>query len=371
MIIQNISNSLKFNLQEKELLYDLFYEIISEIKNTKIEFDKEIYDIKLKTIPTKQLIQYIHDAINILIDQRFDEGREKQKIDDLTKFKNKNPINNTNIYQFENLLKKLEEKERYLINLNFKNLIEINEMKNKINDLLLIKKEYELMKSKFKYENGRFLENDRKENEILILRYENINLKKHILNTELNIKKLEKELFEKNKKIFLLEKKIEILKQNKLENSNNEIVTMNYHKIDNNSHTNSTTNLLSINKYDKGNIDDKNVSLNLKQNLKNKYKIYKRNQRSHEKLIRNDSFEQTKMYFLKKYLSNNQKKFNSLSNSYNFNNSKLPISNLKVNLISKDLSILGKHPGVNTFHSPINHLENSESKIYLKKKFEK
>ena len=247
MIIQNISNSLKFNLQEKELLYDLFYEIISEIKNTKIEFDKEIYDIKLKTIPTKQLIQYIHDAINILIDQRFDEGREKQKIDDLTKFKNKNPINNTNIYQFENLLQKLEEKERYLINLNFKNLIEINEMKNKINDLLLIKKEYELMKSKFKYENGRFLENDRKENEILILRYENINLKKHILNIEMNIKKLEKELFEKNKKIFLLEKKIEILNQNKLENSNNEIVTMNYHKIDNNSHTNSTTNLLSIN----------------------------------------------------------------------------------------------------------------------------
>ena len=53
MIIQNISNSLKFNLQEKELLYDLFYEIISEIKNTKIEFDKEIYDNKLKTIPTK------------------------------------------------------------------------------------------------------------------------------------------------------------------------------------------------------------------------------------------------------------------------------------------------------------------------------
>ena len=39
------------------------------------------------------------------------------------------------------------------------------------------------------------------------------------------------------------------------------------------------------------------MSLNSKQYLKNKYKIYKRNQRSHDKLLRNDSFEQTKHVF--------------------------------------------------------------------------
>ena len=38
MIIQNTTNSLKLNLKEKELLYDLFYEIISAIKNTKLNW---------------------------------------------------------------------------------------------------------------------------------------------------------------------------------------------------------------------------------------------------------------------------------------------------------------------------------------------
>ncbi len=363
MIFQNTANSLKLNLKEKELLYDLFYEIMSEIKNTTIELDKEIYDNKLKSIPTKQLIEYIHDSINILLNQRFDEGREKQKIVDIAKFKDKTPINKNNIYQFENLLQKLEEKERYLIHLNFRNQIEINEMKNKITDLLHIKKEYEEMKSKLKYENGRFLENDRKENEILILRYENINLKKHILNKEMNIKKLENELYEKNNRIVLLENKIEQFNKQKLEKQNNEPLTMNYYKKDNYSNTNSTTNLLSGNKQDNGYIDDKNELSNSKQYLKNKYRIYRRNQRSHEKLLRNDSFEQTRMFFMKKYLSNNQKKIQSLSNSYNNNkNNKLPFTNLKVNFQFKDLSILAKHPDFSVFHSPNNLLENSESK---------
>ena len=363
MIIQNTTNSLKLNLKEKELLYDLFYEIISAIKNTKIEFDNEIYNNKLKKIPTKQLIEYIHDSINILLNQRFDEGREKQKIDDMKKFKNKKPINNNYIYQFENLLKKSEEKERHLIYLNFKNKIEINEMKNKIIQLLDIKKEYETMKSKLKYENGKFLENDRKDNEILILRYENINLKKHILNKEMNLKKLENELFEKNKMIVLLENKIEKLNQNTQEKSNKGVLTMNYYKIENNTNSNSTTNILSGNKQD---TDNKSMNLNTKHHFKNKYKIYKRNQSSHDKLLRNDSFEHTKHFFMNKYLSNNQKKNQSLSNSCNnIKTNKLPLKNLKVNFIPKDISLLGKYPEISSYHSPNNLLENSESKKRL------
>ena len=44
------------------------------------------------------------------------------------------------------------------------------------------------MKTKYKYEDGKFLENDRKDNEILILRAENSNLKAQIEKNEDEIK---------------------------------------------------------------------------------------------------------------------------------------------------------------------------------------
>ena len=52
-----------------------------------------------------------------------------------------------------------------------------------------MEEEFDEMKEKLKYENGKFLHNEKKENEILILRAENSNLKKIIdKNEHINIK---------------------------------------------------------------------------------------------------------------------------------------------------------------------------------------
>ena len=49
--------------------------------------------------------------------------------------------------------------------------------------------EFEEMKTKYKYEDGKFLDNDRKDNEIIIIRQENSNLKNLISSLEEDIKK--------------------------------------------------------------------------------------------------------------------------------------------------------------------------------------
>ncbi len=171
------------------------------------------------------------------------------------------PIETNEINQLENILKKLEEKERNLIKLVFKYKLQKDAMKNKIEDLLDIEDEYEELKEKLKYEDGRFLENDRKDNEILILRQENTNLKKVISDNEKNYKKLEDELFEKEKLIVALETKIEKLNKT-IEDKQREInmySTINYENNINNS--NYSTNILS-NKQE--NTNDNNINQNLK-----------------------------------------------------------------------------------------------------------
>ena len=63
----------------------------------------------------------------------------------------------------------------------------------KLNAYLYLEQEYENLKEKVKYEGEKFLDNERKDNEIFILRAENSSLKKEIVNLEhLNKKKEQK-----------------------------------------------------------------------------------------------------------------------------------------------------------------------------------
>ena len=202
MTNKNESKDLKLNENEKEDLNNLFYEIISEIKNCKIEIEEDDFRKNIQTISSKQLIDYLHDSIKILLKKKFEEEKEEQKKEETQlKLMKKIPIETNEINKLENILKKLEEKERNLIKLVFKYKLQKDAMKNKIEDLLDIEDEYEEMKEKFKYEDGRFLENDRKDNEILILRQENTNLKQFISDNEKKYKQLEDKLFEKEKLI--------------------------------------------------------------------------------------------------------------------------------------------------------------------------
>ena len=326
MTNKNESKDLKLNENEKEDLYSLFYEIISEIKNCKIEIEEDEFKKNIQTISSKQLIDYLHDSIKILLKKKFEEGKEEQKKEEIQlKLMKKIPIETNEINQLENILKKLEEKERNLIKLVFKYKLQKDAMKNKIEDLLDIEDEYEEMKEKLKYEDGRFLENDRKDNEILILRQENTNLKKVISDNEKNYKKLEDELIEKEKLIVTLETKIEKLNKT-LEDKQREInmySTINYENNINNS--NYSTNIIS-NKQENTNDNNINHNLKLYQLQKIKSKLLKKKQKNSENKI-NETFEHSKMFIMKKF-------FTSRHNLSNVNNSYIKISKLPNNVKS-------------------------------------
>ena len=117
-----------------------------------------------------------------------------------------NEKNNQNI--FRDILKIFNETIKKVIEIKLKEVsIYINQFKSKLlfmeqSNKYLIKQNFEMeeefdeMKEKFKYENGKFLHNEKKENEILILRAENSNLKKIIDRNEKTIE--EKELIIEN-----------------------------------------------------------------------------------------------------------------------------------------------------------------------------
>jgi hypothetical protein len=98
----------------------------------------------------------------------------------------------------------------------------------KLNAYMCLEEEYEELKEKVKYEGGKFLDNERKDNEIFILRAENSALKKEILKFEHNIKTKENRIKEHQQTIKELKFNIEnlnhkIFNLKKFVNNNNNI----------------------------------------------------------------------------------------------------------------------------------------------------
>ena len=63
----------------KELLYELFYEIKSELLGCKIEIDEEEFQENIRGITIPKLVDYIHDSIQILVKKKMDDVRQEQK----------------------------------------------------------------------------------------------------------------------------------------------------------------------------------------------------------------------------------------------------------------------------------------------------
>ena len=210
----------------KELLYNLYYEIKSEILGSKIEIDEDEYQENINKISIPKLITYIHDSIQILITSKIELTKTQQRLED-EKFFSKNnkilnleqnPISISEKKGYENIIRKLEEKERYLTKIQFQDKLQKEAMENKINEYMDMEDEFEEMKTKLKYEDGRFLNNDRKDNEIIIIRSENSKLKNTVDELENEINKLKNTISEQTKKIDSLNKEIE-----KLNNRNSEM----------------------------------------------------------------------------------------------------------------------------------------------------
>ena len=156
--------------KNKELLYNLFYEIKSEILGSKIEIEEEEYQENIKKISIPKLITYIHDSIQILISSKIELSKNQQKLEDEKMFQKNNKLSKSEHssiqiserQNYENIIKKLEEKERFLSKIRFQDKLQKEAMENKINEYMDMEDEFEEMKTKLKYEDGRFLNNDRK-----------------------------------------------------------------------------------------------------------------------------------------------------------------------------------------------------------------
>ena len=206
---ENDSNSIsesKKNAEHKwkELLYNLFYEIKSETLGKKIEIDEDEYQENIQSITIPKLITYIHDSIQILISKKIEISKNEQKLEDDKYYTEigssgyrQMVLEQSEQLKYENIIKKLEEKERNLYKINFHHKLQKEAMENKIEEYMEMEDEFEEMKVKLKYEDGRFLNNDRKDNEILILRSENSKLKNTVEELEKNIKNLENLIEEK------------------------------------------------------------------------------------------------------------------------------------------------------------------------------
>ena len=145
----------------------------------------------------------------------------------IEQIKNNNKLNI--ILQLENIILKLEKDLKYHIKKEFMLKIQKDSLDSKIMKFIEMEEEFQELKEKVRYEGGKFMDNDRKDNEIKILRRENSNIKREVKKMETKIKILEKKneedkeiinelnikIFQKEQKIEELEKELETIKSKK------------------------------------------------------------------------------------------------------------------------------------------------------------
>ena len=312
----------------KELLYELFYEIKSEILGCKIEIEEDEYQENIRTTTIPKLVSYIHDSIQILIKKKIEDSKNEQKEEDekyyqilYSKNNTNNPLSPDEKAQYENIIRKLEAKERILSKINFQDKLQKDAMENKIGEYMEMEEEFEEMKTKLKYEDGRFLNNDRKDNEIIIIRGENSNLKKSIKNLEQQIINFEKDKKQKNEIINKLQNEINQFKI-KLEEAEKQNEILNSHSINININNVTGTNNKNGGSQNNNNTNNNNNKMgNMgnntnKNNDKNKLFPYQKikakilNNKNHNDEIlsntRNESLEKINSNLLNKILVGNK-----------------------------------------------------------------
>ncbi len=359
----NKSNKIDFN--EKDVLYGFFYELIGKIKGYRVDIDEIEYQKNIETIPTMTLINYIKDTIQILLKKEKDKNEKKIE----SKKNNNLSLDEITVKQYENIITKLEEKVRYLTSVILKNNLQKKALESQLDELFDIEREYEEMKIRFKYEKGTFLNNDRKDNEINILRKENVNLKNYIYHNEEKWKKQDEELLTKENIILSLNLQIEKL-DNKIKNMEKEFnIFLNFNKLNNSDKFNikytfcnlsnnmNTINLISKNKKEF-------TSFKFSQFEKIKTKLFKKKYKSSSNSqSRNETLVPKKEQFFKNNL--NTKINISCTENNKLYNTKIAFNNLKGSI---NTSRVFKNKNFNTIQSHRNLLKYNISSRKLKSK---
>ena len=332
------------NIQSQ--LYELYIDIKTFLTSTEKEKqNKETQKEISSTTEPFTIIKYLKNLISIFI--------EEKKLQSKTNSQNLNQDNNNINRQVESYIRKLENDLKYSVKKQFMLKIQKDSLEMKIRGYIEIEEEYEELKEKVKYEGGKFLNNDRKDNEIIILRRENSNLKKEINKIEEKSQNLEK----KNKddqeiinglkfKVAQLNKKIDELKEEIKDikakqnlsniNDNNDILNINKNIIE---HYNKTL--------EKNSLDKMNMNMNNLNDLNgignNKINMHlKRDLTNYQLPFNNYNFESTKnnpIKALNTIDSNNKLIISTFNKIYNNNNNSknfiAPIRNNKFKNINK------------------------------------
>lgn len=262
-------------LEIKEELYMLYLEIKEELTSKNIELSKDQIAEAVNTTNINTIIDYIREMVYILINRKFPKKEETPKRTKDEKEKD--------IYQMESQIRKLEYDIKYLIQKEFQNKIKRDTLEMKVNSYMEMENEFEELKEKVKYQGGEFLNNERKDNEIIILRQENGILKKEIEKHEINNKKYESKIKseqeiiqELTNQISLLNKKVSKLelltsqKETTLPHSNNNSSSININ-INNNGNSSSKWIIKQENQdsHNNNNFNSNNINTNLNTNNPN------------------------------------------------------------------------------------------------------
>ena len=267
------------DLEIKEELYMLYLELKEELTSKNISLSKDQISEAANNTNINTIIHYIREMVYILINNKFpkNETIPKRTKDEKDK----------EITQLENQIRKLEYDIKFLIQKEFQNKIKRDTLEMKVNSYIEMENEFEELKEKVRYQGGEFLNNERKDNEIIILRQENGILKKEIEKHEINNKKYESKIKSEQEtiqdltnQISLLNKKVSKLelltsqKENNIPQQNNNSSSININ-INNNGNSSSkwiikqeNQELHSSNNINNNNYNSNNPNLNSFTNYK-------------------------------------------------------------------------------------------------------
>ena len=344
----------------KEELFSLYKGIKDDIPNDKLPINKKNIQ-NISTLDSITLITYIKESIPLLINQKISEAKTQNNNNEFSIELEDNSNLKKEYYQLENQLKKAESDTRYYLKSYLKCEIQKKVLEMKLNAYMCLEEEYEDLKEKVKYEGGKFLDNERKDNEIFILRAENSSLKKEIVKLE-NINK---------NKDYKIKEHLKTIKdlQNNVENLNRKI--FNLKKIINNNNNNINNN--EINSKYKTLSKDRNNSMvdlgfnkNNNENIFNKVEYFRKinTKNNYNNDIRNVKSIYPQTFKLKRKINFNSPKSDSmhLENNKNTSNSNMSIHTANTQLLATIYNKINKHNKRNVKIPLVTMLKMKESK---------
>ena len=356
-LILLLYKELILNIKEENIYLNDFKNEYNKIKNILNNINKDYDNNKLY----ESIIDIFKESLIKIID-----------------IKTKNIIEKIN--QFKSTILLLEKNNRYYIQQNFLKQTKIDILENEIDSYMEMEEEFDEMKEKLKYENGKFLHNEKKENEILILRAENTNLKKVIDKNEKTIEEKD-HLIEviKNKSTSMFNTNINTIK-NSFELNDNEhnqgsslIFIQNNQKSKINHNNSNITNFKSYNIIKKLKSPNNNNFKTNNNSQSSKKKLFGENMNNMNNYAKNKKKNSTSRTSTKELINKklknkilNMKKIRRINDNCldNYNKSSAYITNSLMNISSNNTKNKRMKKNSNFFYK--NNIFNRVNKIHKK-----